>query len=123
MPDRRAIGHGDSAQSNNNPQPDDSDDRSDDDYEPEYEEEIVRIGGHIALHVLSLLPPPLEFLSSLRSEHKEISGRQVWTGSLLLANVLVGTQDYQGFFDNKQILELGSGTGDCNVNACMQIVT
>jgi hypothetical protein len=91
----------------------DSDTDSSSYYEPEYEEELVRIGNRIDLHVLSLLPPPLEFLSALRSEHKEISGRQVWTGSLLLANLLC-TEPYQGCFDNKKILELGSGTGEAS---------
>lgn len=82
-----------------------------DGYEPDYEIETVSVdGGRIHLHVLSLLPPPLEFMSTLHSQRKEISGRQVWTGSLLLANLFC--QDgYRDWFENKQVLELGSGTG------------
>jgi hypothetical protein len=65
---------------------------SDDDYDcaytPEYEPELVNVGGNLQLQVMSLVPPPLEFMSQLHSQRQEISGRQVWTGSLLLAQVL-----------------------------------
>jgi hypothetical protein len=80
-------------------------------YIPEYEVEIVTIAdGKIELHVLSLQPPPLEYMSKLHSQRKEISGRQVWIGSLLLANFLC-QENFKGMFDNKRVLELGSGTG------------
>jgi hypothetical protein len=32
-----------------------------------------------------LLAPPLEYIASLHSKNQEISGRQIWTGSLTLA--------------------------------------
>ncbi|GKY92401.1 hypothetical protein MPSEU_000210800 [Mayamaea pseudoterrestris] len=80
-------------------------------YEPEYEVETVTIStGKIKLQVLSVVPPPLEYMSALHSRKEEISGRQVWAGSLVLANVLCQGM-YKGMFDDKQILELGSGTG------------
>jgi hypothetical protein len=80
------------------------------DYEPEYEVETVSIGSSMKLHVMCLLPPPVEYISALRSQQKEISGRQVWTGSHLLANVFCQDK-YKGMFDSKRVLELGSGTG------------
>lgn len=77
-------------------------------YEPEYEWEEIPIPGVVALqndddnddndehdddddfslHVLTVVPPPLEYMSRLHSQQQEISGRQVWTGSLFLAQVL-----------------------------------
>lgn len=66
------------------------------DYEPEYELEPVSIaGGRFYFQVWSVVPPPLEFLSTLHTNRQEISGRQVWTGSLLLAHVLVQLQEEQ----------------------------
>jgi hypothetical protein len=68
----------------------DSDDS--DAYEPEYEPEQVVVSAklnlNITLQVLSVVPPPLEYMSTLHSQQQEISGRQVWTGSLLLAHTL-----------------------------------
>jgi hypothetical protein len=66
---------------------------SDSDYEPEYEPEIFHVAGKIELQVLSVVPPPLEFMSALHSQRQEISGRQVWCGSLLCANVLCHLQE------------------------------
>jgi hypothetical protein len=83
---------------------------SDESFEPEYEVETVTIAGRIHLHVLSLVPPPLEYMSTLHSENKEISGRQVWTGSLLLANVIC-QHEFKSVLDNKRVLDLGCGTG------------
>jgi hypothetical protein len=88
----------------------DSDGGSSSDYEPEYEVETVSIGSTMKLQVLCLLPPPVEYISALRSQQKEISGRKVWTGSHLLANVFCQDK-YKGMFDDKRVLELGSGTG------------
>ena len=61
---------------------------SDSDYEPEYEPERFTIDGRMTLEVLAVVPPPLEYMSLWHSKRQEISGRQVWTGSLLLAHVL-----------------------------------
>lgn len=61
---------------------------SDEDYEPEYELERFAIDGRLSVEVLAVVPPPLEYMSSLHSQKQEISGRQVWCGSLLLASVL-----------------------------------
>jgi hypothetical protein len=61
---------------------------SDEDYEPEYELERFTIDGRLSVEVLAVVPPPLEYMSSLHSQKQEISGRQVWCGSLLLASVL-----------------------------------
>ena len=58
-------------------------------YEPEYDlENVVVIPNVVELGVMTVLPPPLEWLSSLHTARQEISGRQVWTGSLFLAQVL-----------------------------------
>jgi hypothetical protein len=58
-------------------------------YEPEYEpEEVVIANGKVRLQVLSVVPPPLEYMATLHADRQEISGRQVWTGSLALAHVL-----------------------------------
>jgi hypothetical protein len=69
-----------------------SDDDSSEGYEPEYEPEQVVVSAaadlNITFQVLSVVPPPLEFMSTLHSQQQEISGRQVWTGSLLLAHTL-----------------------------------
>jgi hypothetical protein len=65
----------------------DSDDDEEETYEPEYEPERVQVGT-ISLEVLTVVPPPIEFMSSLHTRREEISGRQVWTGSMLLAHVL-----------------------------------
>ena len=59
-------------------------------YEPEYEPEEFHIvhkasGTDIALEVLSVVPPPIEYMSEIHTQKVEISGRQVWCGSLGLA--------------------------------------
>jgi hypothetical protein len=61
---------------------------SDDEYEPEYEPERFIIDGRFSVEVLAVVPPPLEYMSILHTQNQEISGRQVWCGSLLLASVL-----------------------------------
>jgi hypothetical protein len=57
-------------------------------YDPEYETEEVAVNRDVTLNVLTVVPPPLEFLARLRRERREISGRKVWSGSLLLAQFL-----------------------------------
>ena len=57
-------------------------------YEPEYELEYFAIDRY-HLRLLAVVPPPLEYMMTLHSTHQEISGRQVWCGSLLLAHALV----------------------------------
>jgi hypothetical protein len=57
-------------------------------YEPEYETEEVSVNQQLRLQVLTLVPPPIEFLASLRTRGREVSGRKVWTGSLFLAQYL-----------------------------------
>jgi len=84
---------------------------SDDEYEPEYEWEQVHVANNIQIVVLSVLPPPLEFMSTLHTNQQEISGRQVWTGSLALANVLCECEQAKKDLFENRILELGSGTG------------
>jgi len=87
------------------------------DYEPEYEIEQCIIGPRennthqnkkIELAILSVMPPPLEYLSLLRSKEQEISGRKVWCGSILLSNYLL---ENRTILKGKRILELGCGTG------------
>lgn len=55
-----------------------------------------------ALPLLSA--PPLEYMASLHSKQLEISGRQVWTGSLTLAHALLELADERKreLFDNKR---------------------
>ena len=88
------------------------------DYEPEYEIEQCLVGPskidahqnkRLELKILSVVPPPLEFLSSLRSKEQEISGRKIWAGSLLLSNYLI---ENHTVLQGKRILELGAGTGN-----------
>lgn len=52
-------------------------------------------------------------MATLHTKNQEISGRQVWTGSLTLAHALLELSDSQArcVIENKRILELGSGTG------------
>lgn len=70
------------------------------------------MAGEYELEVLAVVPPPIEFMSTLHSSQQEISGRQVWCGSLLLAHMLVKVhRDDMSYFRSKRILELGSGTG------------
>lgn len=69
-----------------------SDSESSDNYEPEYEWEHVRVGTSLSFKIMSVVPPPLEYMSQLRTNEQEISGRQVWTGSLVLAHVLLDNE-------------------------------
>jgi predicted nicotinamide N-methyase len=52
-------------------------------------------------------------MATLHTRKQEISGRQVWTGSMVLAHALFQLPDTQKrrLLENKTILELGSGTG------------
>ena len=76
---------------------------SDDDYEPEYEPERFTVAMEYHLEVLTVIPPPIEFMSVLHSNQQEISGRQVWCGSLLLAHVLEKLQKEDAtYFRNKR---------------------
>jgi len=90
---------------------------SDSEYEPEYELESITIGPmvqQLQFKVLSVVPPPLEYMSSLHSKREEISGRQVWCGSYLLSQYLISERysaDKKPSIEGKRVLELGCGTG------------
>jgi hypothetical protein len=72
-------------------------------YEPEYEPERFVVAKEYEVEVLAVVPPPIEFMSTLHSNRQEISGRQVWCGSLLLAHMLVKLhKDNEKFFRNKR---------------------
>jgi hypothetical protein len=67
-------------------------------YEPEYDWETVCVHSGeqqegLAFRVLTVMPPPLEYLSQLHRDRQEISGRQVWTGSLTLAHTIVSMEE------------------------------
>jgi hypothetical protein len=66
----------------NNPTEDDS-------YEPEYETCDLMVANQYAVRVLVVMPPPLEYMVSLHSNQHEISGQNVWCGSLRLIETLV----------------------------------
>jgi hypothetical protein len=89
-----------------------SDDDSSEGYEPEYEPEQVVVcktaNWNITLQVLSVVPPPIEFMSTLHSQQQEISGRQVWTGSLLLAQTLCHFYEQQNdlFMDQRYVVHV-----------------
>jgi hypothetical protein len=63
-------------------------DSEEDTYEPEYETELIRVCKDVQFKVLTVVPPPIEYLATLHQDRQEISGRKVWTGSLLLARFL-----------------------------------
>lgn len=115
---------------------------SDSEYEPEYEpEEVVVIDldssdtsdtssspPPLLLSVMTLVPPPLEYMSKLHDDHLEVSSRVVWAGSLLLANNILRTPALleQVASSDKKVLELGAGTGIVGLslakkNACKLI--
>ena len=71
-------------------------------YEPEYEPEVVSLGENLSLQVLTVVPPALEYMSQLHSQQQEISGRQVWTGSLLLAHALCYQHSEENLFRRPQ---------------------
>ena len=85
---------------------------SDEEYEPEYEwedfEVAVENNTKHTFSVLCVVPPPLEYMSKLHTDQQEISGRQVWTGSLMACHYLSRNPS---FVFGKSVLELGSGTG------------
>lgn len=83
--------------------------------ELEYEMEVCHVTKDLVFHICTILPPPLEYLTRLRVKKEEISGRRVWSGSLLLSVFLRSNPHrYYCFCKNKhhlRTLELGSGTG------------
>ncbi len=81
---------------------------SDSDYEPEYEPETVQVGD-LSLSVMTLVPPPIEYMSVLHDKKEEISGRKVWCGSQLLAKYIL--ESAMGSVRGMSVLELGAGTG------------
>jgi hypothetical protein len=94
-----------------------SNDDDSEEYEPVYEPEQITVSAksslNITLQVLSVVPPPLEYMSTLHSQQQEISGRQVWTGSLLLAHVLCHFYEQQtGLFQDKRYV---SATEEYNI--------
>jgi predicted nicotinamide N-methyase len=52
-------------------------------------------------------------MATLHTRNQEISGRQVWTGSLTLAHSILelSLPEQRRLLDSKRVLELGSGTG------------
>ena len=121
-------------------------------YEPEYEWEDIALfypssgdaidneekeeGCHHSLNHLPptlriqvVIPPPVEYLSSLRANDREISGRSAWCGSILLARTLWKNASLPSslssftstckssssfrfpFVKDRTVLELGAGTG------------
>jgi hypothetical protein len=44
---------------------------------------------HRCCFYLSHSAPPLEYMATLHSQQREISGRQVWAGSLTLAHAIL----------------------------------
>lgn len=89
-----------------------------DDYEPEYEPESVVISPDITLNVMTLVPPPLEYMVKLHDSHSEISGRKVWCGSLLLTQYLLSSP-VASSLAGKCIVELGAGTGVVGLSLCL----
>mmetsp|Transcript_12701 Transcript_12701/g.25891 ORF Transcript_12701/g.25891 Transcript_12701/m.25891 type:complete len:250 (-) Transcript_12701:29-778(-) len=80
---------------------------SDSDYEPEYLPEDVTLPGGLTISVMTLVPPPLEYMSALHDNELEVSSRVVWTGSLLLCEFLCADP----LRVRGSCLELGAGTG------------
>jgi predicted nicotinamide N-methyase len=83
-----------------------------DEYEPEYEPEDVTLrcstlNSTITIAVMTVLPPPVEYMSMLHDQHVEISSRKVWCGSLLLGEHLLALPPRPA----TRCLELGAGTG------------
>jgi hypothetical protein len=88
--------------------------------EPEYEQERIVIDGRIALEVWSVVPPPLEYLAQLSRRRQEISGRQVWTGSLVLAHLLCRHHDQDPTcFQEKRYEQYCNQEGD---DLCLSIL-
>ena len=83
-----------------------------DEYEPEYEPEEVRLTSPtltspLVLSVMTVLPPPVEYMSLLHDNKVEISSRKVWAGSLLLGEHLLTNPPPPV----STCIELGAGTG------------
>ena len=91
---------------------------SDSDYEVEYEAEDVEVGGGMAMRVMTLVPPPLEFMARLHSKSLEVSSRVVWTGSLLLCRHIMGGSLRSAGRAAGKCLELGAGTGIVGMALC-----
>ena len=70
-------------------------------YDLEYEPEEVEVGDETVLRVWTVVPPPIEYISSLHAQRQEISGRQVWTGSLALAQFV--TKSHQNRLNNSAV--------------------
>ena len=71
---------------------------NDEEHELEYELETCVVANKVRLEILAVVPPPLEFLSQLHTDRNEISGRQVWCGSMLLAHVFCHWQETEEDF-------------------------
>lgn len=77
----------------------------------EYEAETITINlknNEMSLKILSVVPPPLEYMLTLHSNQQEISGRKLWAGSLRLGHYILQNQN---LVHSKSVLELGCGTG------------
>ena len=97
---------------------------SDSDYEPEYEPETVTVlpaPSPLTVTVLTLIPPPLEYMSALHTSKTEVSSRVVWTGSLMLARHVLLTPSVRSSMFRRRVLELGAGTGLVGLAVCMSM--
>ena len=97
---------------------------SDSDYEPEYEPETVTVlppPSPLEVTVLTLVPPPLEYMSALHTSKSEVSSRVVWTGSLMLARHVLLTPSVRSSMSGRRVLELGAGTGLVGLSVCMSM--
>jgi hypothetical protein len=83
--------------------------------ELEYEVEACSITKEIMLHICTVVPPPIEYLTKLHGKEEEISGRRVWSGSLLLSLFFCSNDSFlylqRDRSNQSRLLELGSGTG------------
>jgi predicted nicotinamide N-methyase len=83
--------------------------------ELEYEMEVCNITKDIMLRICTVVPPPIEYLTKLHGKEEEISGRRVWSGSLLLSLFFCSHDSFlyprRDGSNQSRILELGSGTG------------
>lgn len=78
-----------------------------DDDEIEYAQESVSI-GEFTFQITTVEFLPIEILMEMRSQNKEISGRKIWCGSLVVGEYLIRNPDFCSSCD---VLELGAGTG------------
>jgi len=85
---------------------DTADNNNNEPYIPEYELESVtfvipntnnnndnntkKIGSvAVTFEVYTIVPPPIEYMSTLYNNHTEISGRKLWCGSILLSQYIL----------------------------------